>query len=697
MNNGMGRRVWSDFWRDGAEFWGLYLLAIGYPYVEKLSRWPIFFYDHCAGLGMVMLTGTVLFLVLPLALAGSLWLLHKGNQRLFRGVRMIYRIGMALLLWIYASKHLLLAGSIDVGWYWSMIAAGTAVLTALFCWRVGRDLLRLSMILTPLFWLYLVISLGGASQPPHPAARTAATIARPAPVVFIIADEFSLLALADRDWQINARQFPHLAALAQQSCWYRHARTVAGYTLFAVPAMLTGTAVQLKPIPDATLYNYPKNLFTMLPPSWYVNIREWRTMTALSPWRNEVFFLRHYWASVAKLGYFFYTKELPVMRFSWEPKLDWEELHRVPELTLAEWTARLRGGRSLNYFHMKQPHYPLTSNWDGRSYDNFAVSPGIPETQTDNREVPCLINLVMHQYLLQCGNVDREIGRVVEALKARGIFDQAMIVLVGDHGTAFHPGVLHRGGISEVGLASVGFVPLLIKFPGQQRGEVSDRQATSIDLLPTICGVWKTPPPWPMDGSDLAAATFPTFDYDWSSKRVFYNYIVEPGARSHYADYTLNEVSTTFRRLLERKNNVIDDRLSLADAPANYTGDVRYQPLLTRKAADFAVTPLPEAVITANLSHGMFLSAALERISPVRAALPLAIAVNGEIRVITRAEKWQQYPYFFAAMFPRGDATPGSLSYYLLDDRTATPKLYHLTGVKYQTAPLLELGESSRP
>ena len=76
----------------------------------------------------------------------------------------------------------------------------------------------------------------GRVRPRPPAAATGD---RP-PVVMILFDEFPLSSLLDAKGRIDRRVYPNFAALADQSTWYRNATGVAGYTPWALPAMLTG-------------------------------------------------------------------------------------------------------------------------------------------------------------------------------------------------------------------------------------------------------------------------------------------------------------------------------------------------------------------------------------------------------------------------------------------------------------------------
>jgi arylsulfatase A-like enzyme len=80
--------------------------------------------------------------------------------------------------------------------------------------------------------------------------------------------------------------------------------------------------------------------------------------------------------------------------------------------------------------------------------------------------------------------IDRELGRLVSALKAAGRYDSALIVVTADHGEAFYEHGFWQH--SEVIYAEVTQIPLIIKFPGNTpRGRRSD-VVDQLHIFPTI-------------------------------------------------------------------------------------------------------------------------------------------------------------------------------------------------------------------
>ncbi len=91
--------------------------------------------------------------------------------------------------------------------------------------------------------------------------------------------------------------------------------------------------------------------------------------------------------------------------------------------------------------------------------------------------------------------LDHEIGRVVEALREQGLYDDTIIVVTSDHGDLLGAhGLLTKG----VGTAyeEVYNVPLVIRVPGMRRGEDARHVVGLPDLAPTLldlCGAGPLP------------------------------------------------------------------------------------------------------------------------------------------------------------------------------------------------------------
>jgi hypothetical protein len=80
---------------------------------------------------------------------------------------------------------------------------------------------------------------------------------------------------------------------------------------------------------------------------------------------------------------------------------------------------------------------------------------------------------------------DREFGRFLRELEARGLYDRALIVFLSDHGDEFldHGGLGHGSTVFD----ELVRIPLLVKFPGGRHGgQRVAQQVLGIDVMPTI-------------------------------------------------------------------------------------------------------------------------------------------------------------------------------------------------------------------
>src|SRR5262249_5408872 len=97
---------------------------------------------------------------------------------------------------------------------------------------------------------------------------------------------------------------------------------------------------------------------------------------------------------------------------------------------------------------------------------------------------------------------DTLLGRVIDRLKAVGLWNKALFVVDPDHGISFHGGDLRRDP-SKTNLSDLAFIPLFMKLPGQEKGRVVDTHVTTEDILPTIADVLGINLPWETTGVSM--------------------------------------------------------------------------------------------------------------------------------------------------------------------------------------------------
>ncbi len=123
--------------------------------------------------------------------------------------------------------------------------------------------------------------------------------------------------------------------------------------------------------------------------------------------------------------------------------------------------------------------------------------------------------------------VDHHIGRLLDTLQARGIYDDALIILTSDHGEEFwdHDGFEHGHTLYD----ELIHVPLLVKAPGGGEGARVGTRVSTQALLPTISDLTGlgVAPPDPQNPSFAASVADPAAHYP--------DYPIASGATLYYS------------------------------------------------------------------------------------------------------------------------------------------------------------------
>jgi hypothetical protein len=336
-----------------------------------------------------------------------------------------------------------------------------------------------------------------------------------APIVMVIFDDLSVIALLDEHRQIDPVRYPAFASLAKHSTWFRNATTVHNRTLWAVPAILTGRYTgdrSLLPIAR----DYPLNLFTLLRGSYKMNIHESATSFYQKTNRDKTIethlFVRMR-AMYSDLSILYLHMILPEDLTAGIPSVEekWKDL--------AGTTVKKRGAGShrgrrehfydflesiprckdpcFHFLHNLLPHPPWNYLPSGKVYYPEKTF-GAESSRWGEEE--WWIAQGYQRYLLQVAFVDKLLGELLSVLKATGMYDRSLIVVTSDHGRSFWPNARQRGVEGAEHPEEMLSVPLLIKTPHQRDGVVSDRNVETIDILPTIADLLGIQIPWSVDG-----------------------------------------------------------------------------------------------------------------------------------------------------------------------------------------------------
>lgn len=82
--------------------------------------------------------------------------------------------------------------------------------------------------------------------------------------------------------------------------------------------------------------------------------------------------------------------------------------------------------------------------------------------------------------------IDEQIGRIMEAWKRKGIYDNVLVVFTSDHGELLGDhGLMYKGPFFYEGLTRI---PMIVRGPGIAKGKRTDALMEHVDIVPTLLG-----------------------------------------------------------------------------------------------------------------------------------------------------------------------------------------------------------------
>ncbi len=502
-------------------------LAVAQPLLDLLARSGEFLIAHRFSRGDALFLVVSAMLLIPLPALVVEVLLARAPRGVVRAVHGLIVASFAGLFWVLVLKRSgLLPGPAVM-----VLAALSGLLSAaIYLWarwaRFFVSVLALSLIAIPAVFLssaHIRTILTARGTAPSQLSMELPTVRSTAPIVMIVFDEFATSVLLDEGRQINPHRYPTFAGLARTSSWFANALSVAEVTNSALPAIVTGNYPRAEKLPTAG--EYPDNLFTLFGGSYDIWAQE--PITELCPAELNLQ-SRPGISRVARFRSIFrdlvvvylqillpepYNAKLPSISGKWrdfggqegEPlnEKNWFarslaaiQSDRRQELDRLASTIRKGSRPALYFLHVLLPHRPWEFLPDGRRYPGGEYIPGLAGTHWGDDERHA--QQAYQRYILQMRYVDTAVGRIVRRLEEEGMFDDSLIVLLGDHGTSFRPGDTQRL-ISETNDHEIIPVPLLIKAPGQNEARVVEHPVRIIDVLPTMLDILEIEAPWEME------------------------------------------------------------------------------------------------------------------------------------------------------------------------------------------------------
>ena len=616
------------------QLFGLCMLAVAQPLFAVLSEGLEFFVAHdLSGAGIAAVVAAV-SLVPAAAVVGLFGVAHAVSPGLGRAVHsLLVAILVALIALPLARAWpgpAALAVAVAVGIAAALLLRRVALVRTFATWLAPVSLVF------PATFLFGV--LGSRAEGAGPGAA----IQSDTPVIVVVFDELSLVSLLDATGQVDAERFPHFAALAQGSVWFRNATAVADNTADAVPALVTGRRPgPERRAPDAA--HHPDNLFTLLSGSHDLFVVEGgtrlcpadacpRPQTDPLPERAR--------ALADDLAVAYAHIVTPAAWSAALPDLDtgWKGFGRgggePPEKRFRRFLAAIERpttGPALYYLHLMLPHIPWQHLPSGARYLAPHVGPDLPGWVKPHWVADPWLPLQGYQrYLLQLQFTDRLLGELVATARAAGLWDRALVIVASDHGVSFRP-LDFRRRLSPTNAADMLPVPLFVKPPGLREGRVDDRNVETIDLLPTIAAALGAEIPWAVDGVDVLDPDAP----ERGEKRALQNF---------------RRLAVEYAPRLAGFDDALAHHLGLLGAasrgPAGLYAIGPFGDLVGRRVTSLEVGE-PSA-FRARLDHPLppadgaagWVPARLKgRIEPPTASEPLhlALAVDGVVRATTRS------------------------------------------------------------
>ena len=652
----------------------LWTFAFAKPLFDVLADSPEFFVARgntradivLFAVAMVTLPPTVLVLVEALLLR---------LPRVRRAVHLLFVAGLAGAFAIQLLEDLM-GGS---GELLVALAGLAGVGAALLYWRTRAAPAVLTVLgPAPLLFLLIFLFLSPVSElvlPQDAEEAAKANVASATPVVMVVFDELDGNMLLDARQRIDRTRYPNFAALARDATFYRNATSVTDHTLAAVPAALSGRRPPPGSLPVPAYY--PNNVFTLLGDSHELEVIE--TATELCPERLCGARFREDLGSRLRL----LASDLSVVSLHLIAPEGLDSHLPAVGRTFADFRgggrdapgglaagnlalpseffknrtqpfeALLNGIRdtgkrpSFHFLHSALPHVPWQYLPSGQQYlVNGPDSPGLEEETWSHDPLLPLQGLQRH--MLQVGYVDRLVGRLTGRLRAAGLYDRALIVLTADHGASYRSGQPRRE-ITRATVTDIASVPLLIKYPGQQRGRIEDGAARTVDVVPTIADQLRARLPWKAHGRSLLRGSLP------SDRVVRVSSTTTGGAVSLSFEAFKRERRSALRRMIRLFGSNDFGRGLYATGPAS--------DLLDSSIAAAAVADSPDARVELDAAEAYGRVRPDARVLPalvsgriigdVAERAPLAIALNGRVRAVTTSFAHEGELRFAAMVAPQ--------------------------------------------
>lgn len=645
------------------------VFAISLPVLDLIGRQAEFLVAHRAGRFEIAALTLVFFVLVPAVPIAVMKIWEHVFPRLGNA---FYRAALAILATVIALPAIKKVGEVSL-WMILTIAISLGVLVALLlrfaAFRSFLSLLVAIFLIAPINFVFVSPAsklLLNSEAPVH-----AGSVGNPVPLVVLVFDEFSLPDLLDETLDIDANLYPNFSALANSSYWFKRGTTVAQSTRYAVPAILTGKFPDQTRLPLYT--DYPENLFTVLGNEYSIYTSE--PLTNLCPdvicrqeqrlsvrWRpvlRILLDLRFVYMHIVLPDE--WASKLPPITQMWKDfgrNQWWDDKRATKALEFLEKIPTDSTKPPAIFLHTILPHVPWEYLPSGKVYGDdtgfLLFNPGVRKGGAWGGD-RWLINECYQRYLLQLRYTDHLLGQFFDILKRKGVYDEALVVVVADHGVSFLPN-LHRRQASGKNLYEIASVPFFVKMPGQTQGAAIEKSTETIDILPTIASVLEVESlPGSLPGQSIVDPGF-----EERAKKVIFRSAGQVGrALSFDAGSWEEDVAKYVNRRIRLFGPGSDPEAIYGRGPC--------PELVGRPSRDLEAEELDVWLHGSQKYDGLDLQGesiparVFGRIPEGEAtAKLLAIGVNGVVRALARPFAYDKGPLAFSAMIPESSLVAGS-------------------------------------
>ena len=157
----------------------------------------------------------------------------------------------------------------------------------------------------------------------------------------------------------------------------------------------------------------------------------------------------------------------------------------------------------LMFISPHQPHFTPFEFAPKSYYERLPKDLVLPPNVPDHQQSASL-DMYRH-YLAMTLAIDDMLGRLLDALDARGLKDNTIVVFASDHGTQAGSQGVNPWSKKNPYDASVK-IPGIVRFPGHlTAGMRSDQLLSMVDWMPTLCALAGIPVPRSCEGEDRSA------------------------------------------------------------------------------------------------------------------------------------------------------------------------------------------------